>query len=89
VEFRDGRLSTGFLDGFFARRPVAGETACATPAVQLGSQVGQAVSPASEYNLEVEAAAAIVSALGMAKSDVAGAPEVSRWLAAGREQMLR
>jgi acetyl-CoA carboxylase, biotin carboxylase subunit len=64
AEFRDGRLSTAFLDGFFAR------------SVSRGTL------------LEEEVAAAIVAALGERKSEVAES-DVSRWLAAGREQMLR
>jgi acetyl-CoA carboxylase, biotin carboxylase subunit len=63
--FREGRLSTAFLDGFFARRA------------------------AREALPEAEAAAAIVAALGMKKSDVPDSAVASRWLAAGRDQMLR
>ncbi|HEY4364633.1 MAG TPA: acetyl-CoA carboxylase biotin carboxylase subunit [Bryobacteraceae bacterium] len=65
-EFREGRLSTAFLEGFF-ERSVSRET--------LG--------------VEAEAAAAIVASLGEKKSEVADSTEISRWLAAGREQMLR
>ena len=65
-EFRSGKLSTSFLDGFFARR---------TPA---------------EPSLESEAAAAIALASSFGKppaSPVAEGP--SRWLAAGRNSLLR
>jgi acetyl-CoA carboxylase, biotin carboxylase subunit len=65
ADFRDGRLSTAFLDGFFA------------------------TSVSRETLLEGEAAAAIVAAFAEKKSEVSGGVEVSRWLAAGREQMLR
>jgi len=67
-EFREGRFSTAFLDGF-SKRSVSRET--------LG--------------LEAEAAAAIVAALSEKKSEVAESAEVSasRWLATGREQLLR
>ena len=40
-------------------------------------------------DVEAEAAAAIVAALSISKSEAAEHNEVSRWLAAGREQMLR
>jgi acetyl-CoA carboxylase biotin carboxylase subunit len=65
ADFRAGRLSTAFLDGFFGR------------------------NVSRETSLEAEAAAAIVGAMGMKKSDVVEDAAVSRWVAAGREQMLR
>jgi acetyl-CoA carboxylase, biotin carboxylase subunit len=65
AEFREGRLSTSFIDRFFERRK--------TP----------------EDDPEAEAAAALVLALESKGSENPLALNVSRWLASGREDILR
>ena len=64
AEFREGRLSTSFLERYFKRRKK------------------------TEADPEAEAAAALVLALSSTGSSSAPR-EVSRWLASGREDILR
>src|SRR5262249_53891193 len=64
AEWRAGRLSTAFLDGFFARRKNA------------------------ELDLEAEAAAAIVLALGSVTKTESVRSAASVWLGSGREAGL-
>ena len=65
AEFREGRLSTSFLEGFFKRRKK------------------------TEVDPEAEAAAAVVLALPSKSSSSSSPREISRWLNAGREELLR
>jgi acetyl-CoA carboxylase biotin carboxylase subunit len=72
-EFRAGRLSTAFLDGFFARR-AASKTELAEPEL------------AAEAAAALFAAHALKASSGPAAVD---ADRPSRWVAAGRESQLR